>query len=129
MWITIRSASHIEKSDQNPKNGKGQSALHLADTEKNPINEFGQSPPYLSNSESNPTHVNGQAALHTADSEQNPTNWNGQAPLHTACNGCNGQFAFKFMSASDITRIISRLRNTKALGVDGISAEFWSKVS
>ena len=31
------------------------------------------------------------------------------------------------MSASDITRIISRLRNTKALGVDGISAEVLKK--
>ena len=36
-------------------------------------------------------------------------------------------FEFKFVSASDISRIISSLKNTKALGVDNISTEVLKK--
>lgn len=36
-------------------------------------------------------------------------------------------FEFKFVSASDITRIVSNLKNTKALGVDNIATEVWKK--
>ena len=39
----------------------------------------------------------------------------------------SGNFTFKFVSASDITKVISRLKNTKALGVDNISTEVLKK--
>ena len=39
----------------------------------------------------------------------------------------NGNFKFKFVSASDITRIISKLKNTNALGVDNIATLVWKK--
>ena len=53
----------------------------------------------------------------------NPENNHGQPPLHSA----NGTFEFNFVNASKITKIISNLKNTKALGVDNIATEVWKK--
>ena len=49
----------------------------------------------------------------------------GETPVHEAVN--KGHFTFKFVSASDIARIISRLKNTKALGIDEIGTEVLKK--
>ena len=46
-------------------------------------------------------------------------------PLHSAA--ASGTFEFNFVNASKITKIISNLKNTKALGVDKISTEVWKK--
>ena len=53
----------------------------------------------------------------------NPENNHGQPPLHSA----DGTFEFNFVNASKITKIISNLKNTKALGVDNIATEVWKK--
>ena len=39
----------------------------------------------------------------------------------------SGTFEFNFVNASKITKIISNLKNTKALGVDNIATEVWKK--
>ena len=41
--------------------------------------------------------------------------------------GVDKAFSFSFVSASDVTKIISNLKNTKALGIDNISTEVWKK--
>ena len=46
---------------------------------------------------------------------------------HPENSSNNKMFKFEFVSATDITRIISILENTKALGVDKISTEVWKK--
>ena len=55
----------------------------------------------------------------------NPENNHGQTPLHSAAT--SGTFEFNFVNASKITKIISNLKNTKALGVDNIATEVWKK--
>ena len=39
----------------------------------------------------------------------------------------NKRFAFKFVTGNSISKIISRLSNTKALGVDNIGTDIWKK--
>ena len=36
-------------------------------------------------------------------------------------------FEFRYVSATAVTRIIKKLKNTKARGVDGIPSEIWKK--
>ena len=57
--------------------------------------------------------------------DMNPEGDHGKTPLHSAAT--SGTLEFNFVNASKITKIISNLKNTKALGVDNIATEVWKK--
>ena len=48
-------------------------------------------------------------------------------PSEISSEASKRKFSFKFVTAGDVTRIIKRLKSTKAMGVDKIQTDVWKK--
>ena len=73
--------------------------------------------------------------LHSGSETPLPTAVKNEGKKPFECNSCDTKygvefrkkFAFKFVTASTVTKLISRLNNTKALGVDNLPTDVWKK--
>ena len=82
----------------------------------------------------NPENIYVKPPLHLADiggysknSKPRKKMKNPEYPSDDPILKTSGTFEFNFVNASKITKIISNLKNTKALGVDNIATEVWKK--
>ena len=111
-------SGHLKKSQAeniSPKTNCGEPPLHSAAI-------IGQ----MENINHENNHV--EPPLHSAATSGHLKNSKPQkdSPEHQSVK-TSGTFEFNFVNASKITKKISNLKNSKALGLDNISTEVWKK--